>query len=190
MPSASYVDNICTSICTMFITPSSPGDGAATPGDTASQGAAPPGDTVKLGAARTWPLPPPCAGYRIYYSRLRRKEVNQQHKPSCATALPKPRTDHSTSVQTDRQRDRETRDLSRGRPYLPPLRRARRRTIPPGEATTCVPSDAYGLGVTRRPRRTCSAHTAPIFPCRFTTRFVKLARSCPRLDDVNFAFWL
>ena len=53
--------------CTLFTTPSSPGDGAATPGDTAGQGAAPPGDTVKLGAPRTWPLPPPCPGYRIYY---------------------------------------------------------------------------------------------------------------------------
>ena len=42
-------------------TPSSPGDGAATPGDTAGQGAAPPGETVRLGEPRTWPLPRPRA---------------------------------------------------------------------------------------------------------------------------------
>ena len=42
----------------MFVTPSSPGDGAATPGDTAGQGAAPPGDQVILADARGWPLPP------------------------------------------------------------------------------------------------------------------------------------
>ena len=47
-----------------------PGDGEATPGDMAVQGAAPPGDTASLGAARGWPLPPPCAGYRIYYTVL------------------------------------------------------------------------------------------------------------------------
>ena len=46
-------------ICTLFTTPSSPGDGAATPGDTAGQGAAPPGATVTLRASRTWPPPPP-----------------------------------------------------------------------------------------------------------------------------------
>ena len=41
----------------MFITPSSPGNGAATPGDTAGQGAAPPGDQVTLADSRGWPLP-------------------------------------------------------------------------------------------------------------------------------------
>ena len=51
----------------MFVTPSSPGDGAATPGDTAGQGAAPPGDQVILADARGWPLPPPCPGYRTAY---------------------------------------------------------------------------------------------------------------------------
>eukprot|EP00964_Phaeocystis_antarctica_P055123 scaffold32404_cov77-Phaeocystis_antarctica.AAC.4 len=35
----------------------------------------------------------------------------------------------------------------------------------PSEATTCVLSVAHGLGVTRRPRKTCSAHTPPSFPC-------------------------
>ena len=43
---------------------------AATPGDTAGQGAAPPGATVTLRAARTWPLPPPCAGYRTDHNML------------------------------------------------------------------------------------------------------------------------
>ena len=51
----------------MFVTPSSPGDGAATPGGTAGQGAAPPGDQVILADARGWPLPPPCPGYRTVY---------------------------------------------------------------------------------------------------------------------------
>jgi hypothetical protein len=63
----SYIDHICRITCPMFVTPSSPGDGAATPGDTAGQGAAPPGDQVILADARGWPLPPPCPGYRTVY---------------------------------------------------------------------------------------------------------------------------
>ena len=43
----------------------------------------------------------------------------------------------------------------------------------PGEATTCVPSVVYGLGVTRRPCKACSAHTSPSFPCFH--QIVKLA---------------
>ena len=53
----SYVDHNCSITHPMFITPSSPGNGAATPGDTAGQGAAPPGDQVTLADSRGWPLP-------------------------------------------------------------------------------------------------------------------------------------
>ena len=43
----------------------------------------------------------------------------------------------------------------------------------PSEVTRCVPSDAYGLGVTRRPSGACSASTWPIFRC--SNQIVKLA---------------
>ena len=43
----------------------------------------------------------------------------------------------------------------------------------PGEATTCTPSVAYGLGVTRRFTGACSASTSPIL--RSFHQIVKLA---------------
>ena len=43
----------------------------------------------------------------------------------------------------------------------------------PGEATTCTPSVAYGVGATRRPSGACSARTSPIFGS--FDQFVKLA---------------
>ena len=39
--------------------------------------------------------------------------------------------------------------------YSPPTRAP----YEPGDVTTCVPSDAYVLGVTRRPSGACSAST-------------------------------
>ena len=57
----------------MCITPSSPGNGAATPGDTAGQGAAPPGDQVTRADSRGWPLPSPVPGLPY---RLQEQEAN------------------------------------------------------------------------------------------------------------------
>jgi len=39
--------------------------------------------------------------------------------------------------------------------YSPPTRAP----YEPGDVTTCVPSDSYVLGVTRRPSKACSAST-------------------------------
>jgi hypothetical protein len=69
----SYVDHNCSITYPMFITPSSPGNGAATPGDTAGQGAAPPGDQVTRADSRGWPLPSPVPGLPY---RLQEQEAN------------------------------------------------------------------------------------------------------------------
>ena len=50
----------------------------------------------------------------------------------------------------------------------------------PGEATTRVPSVAYGLGVTKRPSGACSASTWPIF--RWFYQIVKLAAHAQKVQ--------
>ena len=50
----------------------------------------------------------------------------------------------------------------------------------PGEATTCVPAVAYGLGVTKRPSGACSDSTWSIF--RWFYQIVKLAAHAQKVQ--------